>query len=200
MSKANKAVAAGSCQACGRVQKLPNDLLALHGYSVQWNTFVGQCPGSKHLSYEQSCTLIKRFIASARESRAAIQARIDELNQPATQPKAWVSEYIPATWQNRHSRYQDREVSLFSHREQYVNSDDTYLNIWYLNLEGKQERMSTRGIYSSTVLDAATELNKKFAEQQLAPRVKQLDEYIRWQQKRVIDWKLRPLRDLKEVR
>ena len=64
-----KATAAGSCQACGRVQKLPNDLLALHGYSVRWNTFIGQCPGSKHEPYEQSCALIKRFIASAKESR-----------------------------------------------------------------------------------------------------------------------------------
>lgn len=195
-----KATAAGSCQACGRVQKLPNDLLALHGYTVQWNCFNGQCPGSKHEPYEQSCALIKRFIASAKQTRAAIQAQVNQLNCPATEPKAWISEYIPATWQNRHSRYQEREVSLFSHREQYVNSSDTYLNIWYLNLEGKQERMGTRSIYSSTVLDAATELNKRFAEQQLTPRVKQLDEYIKWQQRRVTDWKLMPLRDLNEVR
>ena len=196
----DKATNAGSCQACGRVQKLPDGVLSKHGYTVQWKCFNGQCSGSKHEPYELSCKLIKRFIASARQQRADIQARIDQLNQPATEPKAWVSEYVPATWQNCRAQYVDREVVLLCHEEKYAGSLDTYLNIWYFSLDGRCERMHTKSIYAKTVFQAATELNQQYAEQHLMPRVKQLDEYIRWQQKRVTDWKLRPLRDLKEVR
>ena len=219
-----KATAAGSCQACGRVQKLPNDLLALHGYSVQWNTFIGQCPGSKHEPYEQSCALIKRFIASAKESRKTIQARIDELNKPATEPKAWFAEYVPATWQNRHARYEDREVSLFTEAAQPVTLEEADRNarwvalmnegiavkkhddyvpqptIFWFDLQGKRVNAFTHSVNSNSALETATKMNQKFAEHQLVPRVKQLNEYIRWQQQRVTDWKLAPLRDLKEVR
>jgi uncharacterized protein YeaC (DUF1315 family) len=225
-----KATAAGSCQACGRVQKLPKGVLSKHGYAVRWNQFVGECPGSGHLPYEQSCKLIKSFIANAKESRARIQARIDELNKPALEPKAWFAEYVPATWQDRHSRYEDREVTLFveapepvtpeiaQRNKQWValmnegkagngtaatkHSDD-YVpqpTIFWFNLKGERVNAFTHSVNSNSVLETATKMNQKFAEHQLAPRVKQLDEYIRWQQQRVTDWKLAPLRDLKEVR
>lgn len=49
-----KAKNEGTCQICGARQKLPGGLLAAHGYRVDYNQFIGVCPGSGHLPYEQS--------------------------------------------------------------------------------------------------------------------------------------------------
>lgn len=168
-------------------------MLSLHGYAVRWNQFVGQCPGSKHKPYELSCGLIERFIKNAKEQRAAVQDRIGKLNEPATEPKAWIHEYISTNRQFR-SQYEDREATIFE------SMDGEFKTLYFFDQRGRREPLFTHSIYAKDPLEAATEMNRKFAENQLQPIIKQLTEYIRWQQKRVTDWKLSPLRDLKEVR
>jgi hypothetical protein len=49
-----KATHYGTCQLCGSLQKLPNGVLAIHGYQVDWNQFHGICHGAGHLPFEQS--------------------------------------------------------------------------------------------------------------------------------------------------
>ena len=49
-----KATHYGTCQLCGSLQKLPNGVLALHGYEVDWNQFHGICRGAGHAPFEQS--------------------------------------------------------------------------------------------------------------------------------------------------
>jgi hypothetical protein len=82
-----KATHIGSCQACGRVQKLPGDVLSKHGYHVQWRIFVGECPGCGHRSYEQNCSLIQKFIDGMKEWLTGIEASIAKNLLPATEPK-----------------------------------------------------------------------------------------------------------------
>lgn len=48
-----KATKKGTCQICGRVQKLPNGKIAKHGYQVV-GEFHGTCDGSDHLPLEVS--------------------------------------------------------------------------------------------------------------------------------------------------
>jgi hypothetical protein len=50
----NKATHYGTCQLCGSLQKLPNGVLANHGYQVTWHEFVGICHGSHHAPFELS--------------------------------------------------------------------------------------------------------------------------------------------------
>lgn len=50
----NKATHYGTCQLCGSLQKLPNGVLANHGYQVEWNEYVGICRGSHHAPFELS--------------------------------------------------------------------------------------------------------------------------------------------------
>lgn len=50
----NKATHYGTCQICGSLQKLPNGVLASHGYQIEWNQFHGICIGSGHAPFEQS--------------------------------------------------------------------------------------------------------------------------------------------------
>ena len=50
----------GTCQACFLVQKLPNGKISLHGYERPGDGYImGDCEGSYHLPYEQSCEITK---------------------------------------------------------------------------------------------------------------------------------------------
>ena len=49
-----KATHYGTCQLCGSLQKLPNGVLAIHGYQVAWSQFHGTCHGTGQLPFEQS--------------------------------------------------------------------------------------------------------------------------------------------------
>lgn len=42
----NKATHKGTCQACGRLHKLPGTRLSTHGYTVNWGYFNGTCNGT----------------------------------------------------------------------------------------------------------------------------------------------------------
>lgn len=58
----NKATHYGTCQLCGSLQKLPNGVLAIHGYQVHWHEFHGVCRGTGHLPFEQSKDLAEQQI------------------------------------------------------------------------------------------------------------------------------------------
>lgn len=61
---AKKATHSGTCQCCGRVQKLPNGRLSNHGYTVDWGFFNGTCGGSKELPLEQDRTILDTTVKS----------------------------------------------------------------------------------------------------------------------------------------
>jgi hypothetical protein len=60
-----KATHYGTCQLCGSLQKLPNGVLASHGYQVDWNQFHGICSGSGHPPFEQSKDLATETVRGA---------------------------------------------------------------------------------------------------------------------------------------
>jgi hypothetical protein len=64
-----KAINDGTCQGCGRVQRLPSGVLADHGYEISNGWRRGACIGGGHLPYEVSCDLIERSIAGAERAR-----------------------------------------------------------------------------------------------------------------------------------
>ena len=47
-----KATHYGTCQVCGRLQALPDGVLAKHGYDVEFHFFRGVCPGAAHKPLE----------------------------------------------------------------------------------------------------------------------------------------------------
>lgn len=58
-----KATHKGTCQICERGQKLPNNILAKHGYTVaQYGWFVGTCRGAEYLPFERDCSILKEEI------------------------------------------------------------------------------------------------------------------------------------------
>lgn len=59
----NKATHYGTCQLCGSLQKLPNGVLANHGYQIHWHEFHGTCPGSGQLPFEVARDFAEYHIA-----------------------------------------------------------------------------------------------------------------------------------------
>lgn len=72
----------GQCQLCEASHKLHGGLVVLHGYKRPGHgSIVGDCDGTRHLPYEQSCDMIELALAlaeqhlpSAREKLAAFDA------------------------------------------------------------------------------------------------------------------------------
>lgn len=70
----------GECQLCGSVQLLPNDLLSIHGYTVKWHMFQGDCRGSREKPYELSCDELKIALITTQESIERIEKAIADLS------------------------------------------------------------------------------------------------------------------------
>jgi hypothetical protein len=100
----NKATHLGTCQVCSRVQKLPNGVMAKHGYQVLGGFFEGVCFGSNHLPLERDKTLVEKSIVWATERwlETAAMARI--WANPAIEPKMWYNVYIPPAPEGRARR------------------------------------------------------------------------------------------------
>jgi hypothetical protein len=180
-----KAIHTGECQNCGRRQKLPGGLLAKHGYRIVWGQFEGACVGSGELPFEVSCDLIERFIARAQERKAAIQAAIVTLSQPATTPKAWYHEYMPSLADGRKG-YHWREITIFANGRW----------LYFHNHRDKVEQLTPKYGSWSDPLEAATALNTKRAAA-FQTTIEEIEEFIAWQQRRVAAWKpveLKPIR------
>jgi hypothetical protein len=54
----------GTCQICGRSQKLPSGRIAQHGYTVQWGSYNGICNGTGQLPFEQSKDFLQKAVHS----------------------------------------------------------------------------------------------------------------------------------------
>jgi hypothetical protein len=66
-----KATHYGTCQLCGSLQKLPDGVLALHGYQVDWNQFHDICHGAGQLPFEQSKDVAEAQLKRSEEYLAA---------------------------------------------------------------------------------------------------------------------------------
>ena len=186
MSK-KKATHIGSCQCCGSVQKLPGGVLSQHGYRVLWSSFHGVCSGSGKLPYEQSCELIKGFVASATDHMNKLIAFRAELLAPATSNKAWIHEYINGGWTTK-SYYQWREIELIT-----VAGDP---NVYFENSNGKTVSTSRNGYYGHDVFEVATKMNQSKAHN-VTIEIKHLQDYIDWQNRRIAEWELTELQPIK---
>ena len=193
-----KATHSGHCQACGRLQKLPNGKLSKHGYNITHGFFSGVCAGASHLPYEQSCDLIKTFIESAERDLQRVLDTQARLRARATEPKAWVRVYVKADW-SRRSGYEWRERAV-THE---TSANGHFKNFYYAateNADGAERNSLNRRINGpegywksgTDILDACTYANAKYADW-MDFEVVSLRRYIVWQQERVAAWKLLPL-------
>lgn len=90
-----KATNSGTCQVCGRIQKLPKGVLAKHGFERPWGSRETEgCTGTAELPLELSCELTKEAVKSHED---LIAARTEDLQKATagtlTEVPAWIREY-----------------------------------------------------------------------------------------------------------
>lgn len=168
-----KAKNKGTCQACGAIQKLPSGTLSKHGYRVQWNMFNGTCPGSDRLPYELSCNLISQFIKNAKTQKESLLDKIKKLEEDNKSTKAVCLSY------KREERGKWVEVEV---REKKIVFSDGH------------EASAFRYCYSAYGSDV--EIANKLKENRAYSykrELKQVEEYIDWQEERLENWKEKDL-------
>ncbi len=174
-----KATHYGTCQACGRVQKLPGPgVLSKHGYNVAHGFFSGVCAGSGELPYELSCEKIKGFIAAAETQISQLRITGTRLEERATEPKAWVHTYC------RNIGYTWTEVTIIESIQ--TGSSGSSWATFHYEFEGKPVRVENYNRLS--LLDLCTRFNRQFSERTVRSEIAILRRYMRWQEDRIIRW------------
>jgi hypothetical protein len=184
---AKQATHNGTCQLCGALQALPGGRLSQHGYNVRWNSFVGVCPGSKYLPFEQDKTEAEKHVGRVLAQAADLDADADALR--ASEPvngQIWVHEYVPAAFGGGGTRIPSRNIW----RQVELAEDFSFTK-----KDGRKERFQAAGVYPKTVAEAAryyTDARAAF----LNGQAKNLRDYVKWQQERVAAWTPQPLQPI----
>jgi hypothetical protein len=174
----------GSCQRCGSVQKLPNGYLSLHGYTKRWGFFNGICPGSRRLPYEQSCEDCKAAVIWAKDEMNRLKAEIAALELPAE--TAWVHDYV-----NGHGVW--RQVTL-SRQLACESQGRQFYYFYFTSARGSREHLHRGSAPTERSIEQEIlACNRQYAFYQLAPRLRELQAYQKWQQERVDAWKPKEL-------
>lgn len=175
-----KATHQGTCQVCGRTQKLPSGNLSLHGYTTQWGFFAGTCHGAKAQPFELSKDLIEEAIERALEYKAecavhALQAR--ELKDPM---KVWREEVTYKTRGEVRTWKQDNLMEVEEGKYQWESEEGNAFH-------GGRVRLG----HNETLEDFIAKHNErrgKFWDVE----VQRLERYVAWQQNRIKNWKAEP--------
>lgn len=194
-----KATHKGHCQACGRLQALPNGMLSNHGYTVQHGFFAGTCRGSGYQPFETGFDQIARYVAEAQDEVARLEAWQADLRQPATVNLAWVRNYEIVDSRGV-GGYRWRQVPIDV--ESHESSGRTWFTFSYQapgfrKAFGTNEKHDVQQPYDqpvrwTTALEAVAYLNACRAHALQRP-IQQLNAYVAWQQERVAAWKPMPL-------
>lgn len=76
----------GTCQVCGKVQRLPNGRLAEHGYTV-FGCYNHVCPGSGQLPLEQDRTILDSVIEKLSRYADQQDKKAEQLKTGALEPE-----------------------------------------------------------------------------------------------------------------
>jgi len=173
-----KATHEGTCQICGRLQKLPNGRLSNHGYTVQWGFFSGTCFGAHGKPFEESTDLILHMIKQCKENIIKVKEEIEEL-KVAKGDKAWKHVYDRRrgvmVW--KHVQVIEVEKHSYKHYNNYILDGKTY--------SGGQMACC----FPKSMEEAVLEFNKYYIDGKLVKDIAQLESYIAWQEERIKNWK-----------
>ncbi len=203
----------GTCQACGRIQKLPNGVLSLHGYTKQWGFLHGVCKGSHHRAFEISKDLIEKCITGSQDAIVGLQARRAELFQFTTtaNSKAWRRIYVDAKYKhNTPSGYEWRlghvdkietEHTFPSGKVIYKSyvwvdekllTDPSHRPVITSKIESYEIEQDKTGKSKQDVTQVIEMLNRKYAKDVIDVEIAQHRQYIEWQRERIKNWVQKP--------
>jgi hypothetical protein len=183
----SKATHTGTCQACGREQKLPKGTLSTHGYTVQWQMFLGICRGTGSLPYEQSRELIATLIEE-------VKGEIAHLTKNENENYTFYRS-IRRSLTDRFKSADPERVTVVG--EEHVSGDYKWMKFYFLGTDGTRKEISAD--YSiETVLGMINKLRSYDADG-VRSRIKQLEAYVTWQEGRYKNWKLQPLKAVADI-
>jgi hypothetical protein len=174
-----KATHYGTCQACGREQKLPGGVLSNHGYTVRWNMFNGVCPGAGALPFEISKDLIEHFIKNAERTRDDFQKQIKAVSDSTGTSEVPFHKYVTG----RGGGYRVW-VNVQIKDGQIIFEDGT---------TAPARRFAGLGLGSDNQI-ADSLRKKKIA--WIERQIKGVEEYISWQNERLAGWEPKPLKEV----
>lgn len=208
-----KATHSGHCQACGSLQKLPNDRLSKHGYTVTHGYFSGVCRGAGHEPFEVSCDLVKRFVEEARAQLISVEDFQTKLRKPVTEPSAFfrTSKAHPKGHHYGRTRGDWTRLPVTETVVPFLDGDGSYSKFtregdtaWksftaqregykpYVDHRIEPVTSEVSHAYGQTLLEVCTAANRVYADW-LEHEIDSLSRYIEWQTERVKAWKPAPL-------
>lgn len=182
-----KATHLGTCQICGRKQKVSNNKSSLgklskHGYTVEWGWFNGVCAGAVELPFEKSCDLVKDSITWSQERAKNLEAKIRAVNAP-DYTKIHVNLYI-----SRHELNQDLIRELYG----IYGQKRVWREFEVSEVTFDRDTLITEGLRYQTGYNAWNRPMQKVLNDVwvkfLKRQVKEIKRYIVQQQERVDAW------------
>lgn len=184
----------GHCQVCGRLHKLPDGVLAKHGYQVihrgQGGYFAGTCKGSAHRPYEQAHDALDEDIEDAKAYAAKLPSQIARM-------KACTETTLTVTFKDRTSAW-DRGLPTIVIGEVVLTGEKFYGDKFGLrDKDGKVWKL----INNDYQIDTVEQYVRKHWDgvaRNLEGELRAMEHHIEMQTKRRADWK--PDQPLKPVR
>ncbi len=199
----NKATHDGNCQICGRLQRLPNGLLAAHGYVVEWSCFLGTCPGSHATPFQESKHLIDAAIAGQERAIDLLKGEAIALRSPHSPEnvagRAWHREYDGNRkggyfWELgtvRGGGFSTPDYSIHYSRPRFF-PDKPVKGVFHADPETGAKKIETYTTLNPTIESVTLDLNEIYAKT-LDQRIHQIRQWISWQRARILNWKPEPL-------
>lgn len=187
-----KATNKGTCQICGRIQKLPDGRLSQHGYTTRWGFFSGVCCGSGQLPFEQSKDLVDGAIEGAEKRLASIQAEQETLRAPVApgETTAWKKVHtgdLGGSW---------HQVQVSAEQVPYSDGRGSFTRFHRTVVKGERvPQTAWTECGNPTLEEVIRRMNSRRADD-LEGAVTQLRQYCSWQRQRIAQWKPAPLLSL----
>jgi hypothetical protein len=183
----------GTCQICGRVQKLPHGYLAKHGYTVEDWGFTGTCDGSGYLPFEESTDRIQAAIHRGKSFAAGYRkdADAEEVAPVGIDAIVYGRIYIGSrdrrSWEKTGYQWASGRI-VFRPNPKLPKYGD-------VGLEDSAGRFHT-DCTGQTTADRSEECAAKYAANLRRLRAafyreqaEKMDQYVAWQQARIVNWK-----------
>lgn len=178
MSDRNKATHRGTCQVCGRLQKLPQGVLSQHGYTKKWGFFQGTCPGAHYRPFEIAFDRVQDSIDRTNAQIQNLYSLVTTLKGPIDSNEAPFHKYDK--WLGGYTEsivIVSRENGVIKLTEKNHPTDKP-ATFWWGN---------TYGCFG-TVEEAIRKLRDQRITR-IENDIKRRDEYVKWQERRVREWK-----------
>lgn len=194
----------GECQICGRVQAVRpgSNLMAKHGYTVDWGCFSGTCWGADHLPLQLSKDLLDKAIQLAHSRIADRQAQIQK-ERDKNPTHGHVSLWVQGKGFGSKGRYwtvgcEFRDIAVpypggggsYNRVEAFALVDDPITH----TQAGQQVGYDHSALLSGLPNAHAVALqSREKAIDELQGEISHHERYIAWQEGRKRDWKPREL-------